>query len=328
MEETVLLSYLKGETSKAESQEVEAWTEADAGNLKVLEQLYYVTFLGDRLKATEQVDVEGALARFKSDLKRKNLKLDKKPPFWRKYAAAAAAFIIGILFAGILFSTSSSHQSDYTFLTGKGERAQVLLPDGTKVWLNSSTYINFHSSFFGLNRGLELSGEAYFEVAHDQYRPFVVSTNQVKTTVLGTKFNVRFRKEENRVVTSLLSGSVKVDVQNVAKENQEFILKPGQEIAVNTKTMQSELTKSIRPEDILLWIDGKLNFKNATLLDITRALEKHFDVRFSFQNEALEDKRFTCEFETDDDISQILKILSLTNQLKYQQDGRNIRLFD
>lgn len=328
MEETVLLSYLKGETSKVESQEVESWTEADAGNLKVLEQLYYVTFLGDRLKAAEEVDVEGALARLKSDLKRKNLKLEKKPPFWRKYAAVAAAFIIGILFAGILFRASSSHQSNYTFLTGKGERAQVLLPDGTKVWLNSSTYINFQSSFFGLSRGLELSGEAYFEVAPDKYRPFVVRTNQVKTTVLGTKFNVRFRKEEERVVTSLLSGSVKVGIKNEAKENQEFILKPGQEIAVNTKTLQSELTKSSRPEDILLWINGKLNFKNATLLEITHALEKHFDVRFSFQNTTLEDKRFTCEFETDDDIAQILKVLSLTNQLKYQQDGRNIRLFD
>jgi len=351
MDETILLSYLKGETSKEDCLLIETWSEASPENRKVLEQLYYILFIGDRLEAMEQVDVEASLAKLKSDIRRKanngqvsnrqksvseptgnlseSIKQENNDPRWRmRYAVVVAAFLIGIVFTGAIVWGLSESKAKYTFLTEKGERAQILLPDGTRVWLNSSTHLSYQPSFFGFNRKLDLTGEAYFEVAPDKYKQFVVNTNNIKTRVLGTKFNIRARDNEQRVVTTLLEGLVRVDIAIPGKKDKEVLIKPGQELSINTQTYNSKLVESLRPDDILLWIKGKLNFNNSTLLNITNSLEKHFDVQFSFDNEDLKHKRFTAEFETDDDITQILTVLSLTNQVNYKKEGRIVRLSD
>ena len=93
-------------------------------------------------------------------------------------------------------------------ITAAGQRAQTVLPDGSKVWLNASSKIVYHNSLWSSDRQIDLSGEAYFEVSHDKHAPFIVNSKQIKTCVLGTKFNVRAREEENRVVTTLLQGLV------------------------------------------------------------------------------------------------------------------------
>lgn len=96
-------------------------------------------------------------------------------------------------------------------ITAAGQRAQTVLPDGSKVWLNASSKIVYHNSLWSSDRQIDLSGEAYFEVSHDKHAPFIVNSKQIKTCVLGTKFNVRARQDENRVVTTLLQGLVRVD---------------------------------------------------------------------------------------------------------------------
>ena len=84
-------------------------------------------------------------------------------------------------------------------ITAAGQRAQTVLPDGSRVWLNASSKLVYHNSFWSSDRQIDLSGEAYFEVSHDKHAPFIVNSKQIKTCVLGTKFNVRAREEENRV---------------------------------------------------------------------------------------------------------------------------------
>lgn len=350
MEETILLSYLKGDASKEDCLLVETWSEASSDNRKVLEQLYYILFIRDRLEAIEQVDAEASLAKLKSDIRRKdyrgqitnrqktgnvqdnNIPKDIKPKnnsrSMMRYTAVAAAFLTGIIFTAAIIGGLSGSKASYIFLTEKGERAQVLLPDGTRVWLNSSTHLSYQSSFFGFDRKLDLTGEAYFEVAPDKYKQFIVNTNHVKTRVLGTKFNIRARDNEQRIVTTLLEGLIRADIAIPGEKDKEVLIKPGQELTVNTQTYNLKLTKSVRSDDILLWIKGKLNFNNSTLLSITSSLETHFDVQFLFDSGDLKNKRFTGEFETDDDITQILTALSLTNQVNYKKEGRIVRLFD
>ena len=161
-------------------------------------------------------------------------------------------------------------------------------------------------------------------MVHKVDAPFIVSSKNIQTRVLGTKFNVRARAEEEKVVTTLLKGSVCVDIPG--GEQEGLILKPGQMLNVNSKTLQSELVDSSRARDVLLWINGKLTFDKAAFVDITSCLEKHFDVSFHFQDEQLKKEVFTCEFHTDNDINNILAVLSLTKHFQYKIESKDVYL--
>ena len=237
-----------------------------------------------------------------------------------------AAFLCGLLVSvGALYWISSGKSAGYIFATESGQRAQAVLPDGTKVWLNASTQIVYKPSFWKRERQVDLSGEAYFEVSRNKTKPFVVNSNDVRTCVLGTKFNVRARPSEEKVVTTLLKGSVKVQLPGQSEE-EGILLKPGQMLSVDTRTMRPMLTEANRPGDVLLWINGKLKFEQATLQEIVQCLEKHFDVHFIILDAQLQKDRFTCTFSTDDDIRQILSILALTKRFDYKCEDNNIIL--
>jgi ferric-dicitrate binding protein FerR (iron transport regulator) len=180
------------------------------------------------------------------------------------------------------------------------------------------------TAFWKRERQVDLSGEAYFEVSRNKTKPFVVNSNDVRTCVLGTKFNVRARPSEEKVVTTLLKGSVKVQLPGQSEE-EGILLKPGQMLSVDTRTMQPMLTEANRPGDVLLWINGKLKFEQATLQEIVQCLEKHFDVHFIISDAQLQKDRFTCTFSTDDDIRQILSINSLECRVVELREKDNLR---
>ena len=166
--------------------------------------------------------------------------------------------------------------------------------------------------------------EAYFEVARDKHAPFIVNTKHIKTCVLGTKFNVRAREEEDRVVTTLLQGSVRMESPRTV--NNGYLLKPGQTLNINTTTYQAELIEYAEPTEVLLWINGKLKFKQHSLLEITNIMEKLYDLKFVYDDESLKTERFTGEFSTDNLPDEILNVLMHTNHFSYKKEGRIIRL--
>lgn len=327
MDEIFLLSYLRGECNDEEAGRVEAWCKEVPENRKVLEQLYYTLFVGDRVAMMNAVDTEASLDKFKSAVREKEKKTRRKNMSlcWGRYSTVAAAFLAGLVFAGgVTWGLVSNKLSDYEVLTVAGQRAQTVLPDGSKVWLNASSKLVYHNSFWSSDRQVDLSGEAYFEVAHDKHAPFIVNSKQIKTCVLGTKFNVRAREEENRVVTTLLQGLVRVDSPRT--EENGYLLKPGQTLNVNTDTYQAELIEYNQPTDVLLWINGKLMFKQHSLLEITNVMEKLYDIKFVYEDDALKTERFTGEFSTDSTPDDILNVLMHTNHFDYKKNGRVIRL--
>lgn len=325
MDELILINYLKGKASKEECILVEAWSDASAANKKTLEELYYLIFLGERKTVMNAIDVEKSLAEFKKNLKKKELK-SKKSLGWKRYAMNIAAFLVGAIFAGGAFWLGYyDNASPYMVSTEPGQRAQVVLPDGTHVWLNSSTKLAYKKTFWGNKRHVELLGEAYFEVKRNEHAPFTVHSKDINVSVLGTKFNVRAHPSEERVVTTLLSGSVCV---NTSDEGKGFLLKPGQTLDVDVNTHKAELMEYAQPNDVLLWINGKIVFEEATLADIATTLEKHFDIRFTFADNQLKNERYTCKFSTDDNINQILSVISLTNRLTYRKEGKHVYLMN
>ncbi|WP_303013581.1 FecR family protein [uncultured Bacteroides sp.] len=327
MDEIVLLSYLRGECNDTEAARVEAWCGESPENRKALEQLYYTLFVGDRVAVMNAVDTDASLEKFKSAVREKE-KLARRKDLsirWGRYAAMTAAFLTGLVVAGgITWGLVSNKLSDYTVATAAGQRAQTVLPDGSRVWLNASTRLVYRNSFWSTDRQIDLSGEAYFEVAQDRHAPFVVNSKQIKTRVLGTKFNVRAREEENRVVTTLLQGSVRMESPRT--QDNGYLLKPGQTMNINTDTYQAELIEYAEPSEVLLWINGKLEFKQHSLLEITNIMEKLFDIEFVYEDVALKTERFTGQFSTDCTPDEILNVLMHTNHFNYKKEGRVVRL--
>lgn len=323
MEESTLIKYLQGKSSDEQSKAVEDWCALDEKNRLELEQLYCTLFITRSVEVMDAVDTEASLQKVKQQLfnhsekriSHKTFRINTKVAMW-----IAASFLVGVISSVLLLSNKSSN---YSVNTVKGQRAQALLPDGSKVWLNGDSEITYHDAYWGFRRELELVGEAYFEVAHKKIAPFVVTSKDIHVNVLGTKFNVRAKESEENMTTTLFEGSVKVNSKTMV---DEFLLTPGQTLNINTKTKEVQLLAYAKPVDVLLWIDGNFKFDNNSLLEITETMEKLYDVRFVFEDEDLKDERFTGFFSTDNSPEEILKVLTYTNYFNFSTEGNTIRL--
>ncbi len=326
--EDILLHYFNNSLTPQEAEAVEQWFAASEENKQRLHDFYALYKLSEATKAYEQTDSTAKYKEIEHLIRVEKTKNKLAQPILfsiRKYVAVVAAFFIGVCFSilGIFVSLDATHSS-YIALTNKDQRSEIVLPDGSRVWLNASTQITFDQPLWSKDYRLNLSGEAYFEVKHNKNRPFIVSADGVDVKVLGTKFNVRTRKEEQEVITTLLDGWVEV---YSSKKGESKTLKPGQSAVVKTIDGSTHLFKYNNPEDILLWRDGELIFEDRSLLGITETLEQLYNYHFLFENEKLKEEIFTCEFSTDNSIDFILNILTLTEKFQYQIDGNIITLF-
>lgn len=330
MDEAILINYLREQCDEEECRQVEEWLEESSENRRMLEQIYYTLFVGDRIAAMNAADTEASLRKFKAAVREHEERKEKRRTAlslrWRRSLTVAAAFLTGIIVAGgLTWGLLANKLSDYVIATTGGQRAQTVLPDGSKVWLNGSTQLTYHHSFWSSKRQVSLSGEAYFEVNHNKRAPFIVNSGRIKTRVLGTKFNVRAREEEKRVVTTLLQGSVRVESPKT--EEDGILLRPGQTLDMDATTYHSRLIEYGKPADVLLWIKGRLTFNQSSLLTITGTMEKVYDVQFIYEDDLLKSEQFTGEFSTDNTPDEILNILMHTNHFNYRKKGRMIYLF-
>lgn len=323
MDESTLIKYLRNETDQEECLRVEEWCEASADNRKELEDLYCVLFLGDRHAAMEAVDTDKSLADFKKKLKQKQ-SAAKKRINWKRYAVNIAAFLIGVICAGGTLSIYFQQNSSYIISTEPGQRAQAVLPDGTKLWLNASTSVEYLSSMFSSERRVRLEGEAYFEVKKDTYRPFIVDCNDIETRVTGTKFNIRNYKEENSLKATLLEGAIEINLP--LKDKKEICMTPNEQLSVNLTNLETNLKYTEKAKEAISWIKGSLHFDQATLKEIAETLERHYNVPIKIDDIKLQQQRFTCDFDLSDDISEVLSILSFTKSFDYQINDNQVTL--
>lgn len=325
MNDIKLLEYLDGRLSPDEALEVETWIGESPDNRALIEQIYYINFLGQCAEVESKADVDSAFAKIKSQLNsNENNKTVVLRSRWRRLLVPVAAFLTGVICTIGISLFLFNDTTKYIVATATGQRAQFVLPDGSRVWLNSSSELTYSTSILSRTRNVDLEGEAYFEVEPNKKKPFIVSNDNVQVRVLGTKFNVRARESENRVVTTLLSGLVAVDIDK--DKSEEIILRPGEILEVNTKNNTSTLTQSTSANDVLLWMDGRLIFRQTSFKEMADCFEKHFDARFHFEDNSLKEERFTCEFNTDDNITDILSVLEMTNRFDYKIKGKDIYL--
>jgi hypothetical protein len=201
-----------------------------------------------------------------------------------------------------------------TASTPRGGQYQFVLSDGTKVWLNSASSIKYPVQFIGNERKVELTGEAYFEVAHDAKKPFRVESNGQTVEVLGTHFNVNAYGDEGEVKTTLLEGSVKVSSQSV-----NSIIKPGEQAQFDNGKIS---VKNVDVDEVVAWKNGFFYFEDNNIQEVMRQLSRWYDVDIKYEGK-LPVREFSGEISRNVNASQILDILSF-KKIHYKIEGKTI----
>ncbi len=244
-----------------------------------------------------------------------------RPNFWQRFQRIAAILIMPLIlsFAAYLyFKPESKTQSTYAEIQcPMGARIKFQLPDGSIGFLNSGASLRYPVQF-AAERSVDLIGEAYFDVVHNEKQPFHVNTKNLDIRVLGTKFNVIANDDESTEEVILQSG--KVDVSSQAGK-QLAILKPNEELSLDTK-QRTFVKRQVEASQYTSWKDGKLVFRNENMQQVARRLSRWYNAQVVVDDHQLDDYTFHATF-IDEPLDEVLKLLSLTTPLSFSEDQRS-----
>ena len=271
--------------------------------------------IGEDIKEIESID-----SMFAYNKAQKIIINNKRKMFHQQLMRYAALLTLPLLITSLVFGYLFFHEpileDNYAEVTAAaGSVIRYELPDHSIVWLNAGTKMRYPTSFRKDNRIIELDGEAYFEVKADEESPFYVNTSSgLSVYVYGTEFNVVAYNNDNYIETVLLNGKVNV----ISPKQEHVVLSPGEELHYNKSS--KKLTKNmVNVYDKVAWKEGKLIFRNSTLEDIFKRLERHFNVEIEFNN--LDDKeyRYRATFQNET-LPQILDYFAQSAALKWKME--------
>ena len=254
---------------------------------------------------------------------RRRIKAVRWLRFWQ---SAAAVFVIVIGMLGYMLYNADTQGSDLLQShTPVAQTRQMVLPDGTVVMLNSCSALIYPDHFNGHTRSVYLMGEASFKVAHDKEHPFIVKTNDMQVTALGTEFNVSAYPDDHNVESTLIEGIVKVDCNDM---HSSVILKPGQMMAYNRDTHKYEvMTPNIA--DITAWQRGEVALKEKTLAQIFSILERKYPYSFHYSMHRIGNDRYTLHFPDNAPIKDVMDVIvRVTGKHAYRIDGDNCYFYN
>jgi ferric-dicitrate binding protein FerR (iron transport regulator) len=212
-----------------------------------------------------------------------------------------------------------------TVKTEKGQKKEIILPDGTQVWLNADTKISYHRKFRGRTREINLTGEAYFSVVRDTTRPFIVTTFQLDIKVLGTVFNVKSYPDDKTSETTLVSGSIMIEKKDKETEDKPVILSP-KEKAVYSSTRNDIAVEKVNPEKNIYWKSGKLNFDNDPIDLVVKKLERWYGIKIKFETPPEDTCGLTDRYTmiiNDENIEEVIRLLQLTSPFTFKISDLN-----
>ncbi|MDR2469767.1 MAG: FecR domain-containing protein [Tannerella sp.] len=290
--------------------------------------------LRDELLRHQQMRALAALAPRANDRKtaqeawRRFMLLQKRLVILRRLRTAlrhvaVAACIAGLtwLAAGRYFAEQSPEAADLqTLHVPAGQRICLTLQDGTVVWLNAQSRLTYPATFDADERHVAVEGEAWFEVAKDGKRPFVVTSGELAIRVLGTKFNVHRYPHETWGCVSLLEGALEVSTPG---QSTPLRLRAGQEATLRDGKMTAA---AIRNADHFLWKDGIYSFENVTLEEIMKALELYYDTAIEVKDPAMLRWKYTVKFRQRDGLHEILRLMQRIHRFTVKIDEEQNRI--
>ncbi|QNA46176.1 FecR family protein [Lacibacter sediminis] len=229
--------------------------------------------------------------------------------------------------------------------TKNGVSTKMLLPDGSTVWLNAGSKLDYTRIGKSGNREVQLTGEAFFDIVKNPERPFIIHTSKIDVKVLGTKFNVKAYPDDKTVETSLVQGSVEVFVKN--RPGEKYLLKPNQKLVLLNNAEADVLPKATvnkspkfpiiaidhltyRDNDTMAvetsWMQNKLVFEDEAFAEVARKMERWYDVRIQFRNRSLEDELLNGDFRKET-LKQALDALRITTDFRYKIEDKTVLIY-
>ncbi len=368
MSENLIIKYLTGELSEKESEKLLDWVSKDDHNKKYFSEIKntWASAGVDDLPSNESINKEAELFNYRRVLQNvpkkqtyriKTISLEKKS-IWN-LALKIAAVIVLIYSLGITsYIFLIPKQSQYNeVITRNGEKSQLTLSDGSKIWVNSNTKVRYPVDLNQKQVDIYLEGEAFFDVYKIPGRNLSVHTSDLMINVLGTAFNVKSYSDDGITETTLVRGKITIDGQG-KKLKEKLILKPNQQatyISSHKEMMVKELnteekttkksknkiiknteqlhkkqpkaqlvfTEKVETEIYTSWKDGKLVFKGERFEDLARRMERWYDVKIQINDSTLKESRYTGTFEKES-VEQALRALSLSLPFTYEIDQNEI----
>lgn len=300
MNHKTIEKYLKGIISSQKREEVMEWIEKEEKNKRKF------------LELRKLYDISIWNAEFISDKKMR--KLSTINILWRVAAISLILLSIGLSF--LLQSNDVSQIAVETITCPQGQRLELVLSDGTKVWLNSNSMLSFRNNKKMNSRIIDLDGEAYFDVAPDKKSPFIVQTEIYDITVLGTSFNVFAYRNSGLFECSLLEGSVNLTNKN---ETELMNLQPNEKVELYNGSL---IRSPIDADEDFLWKVGIYSFKNQPLSNVFSHLSLLHEVNIKLKNPQLGTQMCTGKFRNKDGIDHILSILQKNYRFSVTKDEK------
>lgn len=305
--------FLQGQGSGQEEQNLFEWFRTSDAK----EELF--SSYDERLeKASDELDNDIQLRMF-DNIQLKIKEADqarqiRKLSFRYRIAQVAAACILvcfGLSFY-FLHGRPEISSEDLIVKVDRGQKASMELPDGTLVWLNSDTKMKYNNAYNHKDRIIRLDGEAYFEVAKDRNKPFIVQVNDLEIEALGTAFNVKAYAADDHITTTLIEGSVAV-----TSDTDRILLIPNENIAYNRHTHESVKTTLYNTDLISAWRSGRITFTGETLGEAAVMLERLYNLRIIFETEDVKEYTFFGTIKNNS-LSNVFEIMSLTVPITYE----------
>lgn len=322
--EELLPRYCEGVATEEERLQVEMWMSESDENRRMAKQIHALYLATDTVNVMKKVDTEKALLKVKSRMSGNR----RKGTMWWQWAQRAAAILFIPLLVTLMLQYWGGNEQELAQImevkTNPGMMTSLTLPDGTLVYLNSESTLNYPSRFDNDTRNVTLQGEAYFEVAKNPEKKFIVSTShQSQIEVLGTHFNVEAYEKEDRISATLVEGKIGF-IYKSNDVSKKVLMDPGQKLVYDSKDNKIQLYATSGESEIA-WKEGKIIFRNTPLEEGLRMLEKRYNVEFIIKNDRLKGDSFTGTF-TNQRLERILEYFQLSSQIRWRHlDSSNIK---
>jgi len=352
----ILIKYITGSATIEERDMARKWINENHNNQKYFDELkeyYQVSML---VKTPSGYKIEEGWSRVKSGYyKKKFLAEQKKVMMFRKKtiritSLAAAIIFIALILSTLLYNNSGgkhilSQNPDNEIVVPLGAKSQIILSDGTKVWLNAGSKLRFPVNFLSDIREVYLEGEAFFDVSKNMKKLFVVKTSGINVKVYGTQFNIKSYPEENQIQTTLVKGVVTIEQADGKPAKKIIYLKPNETATYYKSSSNIDIIdredvslKKIKVENpaekiiiapktdvlpIISWKDNRWVIDGEELKSLAIKLERRYNVKITFENENLKYYKFSGTL-TNETFEQVLKVMQLSAPILFSIDGNNV----
>ena len=321
----LLPGYLSGELPDKDRAMIDEWRMESQVNESLFQEC---------LKAWEAIPLLHEMEQFNSfeALKKINTRISKQETtkWWIVIQRIAAILLLPLLvYSGYISERNASlkkqqkeHVVMQTISSRQGMVTQFDLADGTKVWLNSGSVLQFPTSFTGALREVKLQGEAFFEVTKNENQPFRVHAKDLNVEVLGTAFNVVSYDDEQQAEVVLVEGKVKLSAEKNQKKKEFGIMHPGQKAVYSEDTRKVE-AQEVDVEKYIAWRDGNLLFHDDPMEDVARRLSRWFNVEIVINDPEIKSYDYKATFRNET-LTQVLDLLKISAPIDYKFIGNKL----